>query len=301
MDPGIDDALALILGLHRLHVLGVTTVAGNVEVQQTYQNAHRILHVAGREEVPVLAGADRPLCHPLLKAEDIHGFSGMDGFPWDLGPVAKPGQPAWQWMADQVDAHPHTLHLIATGPMTNLALWCLCYPGQVHLLESVTCMAGALPGTKMDKTHEFNIYVDPHAADIVFRQAVNLSIIGINVTHRALVPIADLRRLSDFGRVGEMLAALLTFYARHARGEGGDPNAIPIDDAVAVAAVDVPEIFQWTSLPLTVVREGELRGTVVVAPFGSDRPDVRIAREIDVPAFLEWLWHSLESGVLSAR
>jgi inosine-uridine nucleoside N-ribohydrolase len=294
MDPGIDDALALVAALNRLNVLGVSTVAGNATQEQTFQNAHRILQFTRHSTVPVVSGADRPLFYPLLTAEDIHGFSGMGAYTWEAPDVSPSDEVAWNWMARRLSALSHPCHLIATGPLTNIAMLLWSHPEIQSQLASISCMAGALPGTKMDKAFEFNVYVDPHAADVVFRYGQDVRLIGINVAHSALFPLSELERFKRYGRVGHMLFDLLGFYAKHARGEGGDPSAMPLDDAMVVAATDAPEMFQWEEMPLTVVREGPLRGTVVIAPYASKRAPVKTATAVDVSQFFEWLWASLD-------
>ncbi|MHB1611123.1 MAG: nucleoside hydrolase [Sulfobacillus sp.] len=293
MDPGIDDALAMVVALNRFTVIGVSTVAGNAPVEQTFQNAHRILQFTRHSTIPVVAGADRPLFYPLLTAEDIHGFSGMGAYTWDVPDVPHSGELAWNWMARRLTTSSVRCHLVATGPLTNIAMLLWAHPESHEHIGSISCMGGALPGSKMDKAFEFNVYVDPHAADVVFRYGPNVRLIGINVAHRALMPVSQLDRFKQFGRVGQMLFDLLQFYAVHARGEGGDPQAMPLDDALVVAATEAPELFQWEEMPLTVVREGPLRGTVVLAPYAAEREPVQVATSVDAPQFFEWLWASL--------
>ncbi len=292
MDPGIDDALAMVTALARLNVRGVTTVAGNVSLAQTFHNAHFVLEQAGRR-LPVFAGAEGPLFYPLLTAHHIHGTSGLGDAIASSGHHAIPSERAWTWLAAAVSHQRGPCHLIATGPLTNIALLLLAFPEVSQQLASITCMAGGMPGTRLDKDVDFNVFVDPHAADAVFRYGIHLRLVGINVTHRARVRLADLDRLDSYGRLGKVLHAMLSFYGEKSRGEGGDLNAFPVDDAVAVAAVDAPDLFRWESLPLTVVLEGPLRGTVVVSPLSTKRPPVKVAADLNVPGFLDWLWESL--------
>jgi pyrimidine-specific ribonucleoside hydrolase len=294
MDPGIDDALALSVALNRLDVLGVTTVAGNVGVEHTFQNAHHVLRHTGRS-IPVVAGAHGPLFYPLVTAKHIHGKAGLGDYTWDSPDVPVPKDHAWTWLWQQLQQASAPCHLVATGPLTNVALLLLAYPEATRHLAAITCMAGGMPGAKLDKAAEFNVFVDPHAADAVFRYGEQVQMVGINVTHRALLPLADLPRLQQYGRVGQMLFTLLSYYGQAARGEGGNPDAFPVDDVVAVAAVHAPELFEWKSMPLTVVLEGPLRGTVVLSPYATTRPEVHVAADIHVPDFLDWLWSSFDA------
>lgn len=292
MDPGVDDAVALAVALRRLDVLGVCTVAGNASLAETFQNAWHLVRYAG-SDLPVLAGADQPLFYPLETAKAIHGPGGLANQVWPNAAPAPGPTRAWHWVANRMREE-ETCHLIATGPLTNVATFALAYPDLRDRFATITCMAGVRPGTKLDKTAEFNVYVDPHAADAVFLYGSRVRLVGINVCHQALVPIRDLSRLKASQPWGSLLYPLLTYYADKARGEGGDPAAFPVDDVVAVAAVDVPDLFRWESMPLTVVMEGPLRGTVVISPFATQRPDVQVATAIDVPGFLDWLWTSFE-------
>lgn len=297
MDPGIDDSWAIAVALSRCTVSGISAVAGNVALEHTFQNTHDVLKVLDHSETPVFPGADGPLLEPLITAKAFHGEQGLGHFVADASNIPAIGANTprvWSWWAQHAVRNRDT-HLIATGPLTNLAMAFLAFPELRSSWRSITAMCGALPGTEMDKAKEFNVYVDPHAADVVFRYGERVQMLGINVAHKALVPIRDLSLLPKYGKVGHMLAKMLSFYTIEARGEGGDPNAFPIDDVVAVAAVSYPEIFQWRELPLTVVREGPLRGTVVISPIDIKRPAVRVALDIEVPEFLTWLWESMET------
>ncbi len=301
MDPGIDDSWALVVGMSQCDVQGISTVAGNVPLANTFGNAKRIMSVIGEQAPPIIPGADHPLLTPLVTAREFHGEGGVGA--WEGGgaeevPVGTVR--VWNWWASHPEALQQT-HLIATGPLTNLGVALLAHPELADRFASVTLMCGALPGTQLDKAQEFNVYVDPQAADLVFHWGKRVQLIGINVCHTALIPIADLKRLSQYGRVGEMLSRMLSFYSERSRGEGGDPGAFPIDDVVAVAAVARPEFFTWQELPLAVVREGPLRGTVVVSPVDLKRPPVRVAVSVDAAAFRNWVWESMEHYRPGAR
>jgi inosine-uridine nucleoside N-ribohydrolase len=293
MDPGIDDALALVAAMHRLPVIGVSTVAGNASVDNTFQNAHRILRAVGRT-VPVYRGAERPLFYALLMARDIHGFSGLGAYPVLDPPAVASPIPSWEWMAQTIRQRAEPCHLLATGPLTNVALLLWSAPDVAQRLASITCLGGAMPGTRMDKAYEFNVYVDPHAADVVFRYGRNVSLIGVDLAHRVLMPLAEIERFRRYGSAGQLLHEVLGYYAAHARGEGGDPTAMPVDDVLVVAAHHRPELFRWQEMPLTVVHEGPLRGTVVVAPYAAERQPVKVATDIDLTGFFDWLWESFE-------
>ncbi len=293
MDPGIDDAWALLLAMNQSIIRGVSTVAGNASLENTYANARQLLEIAGGQDVPLIPGALGPLLTPLVRAEEFHGQGGLG--EWSIpSEVIPPELPrVWSWWSIHSEELKST-HLIATGPLTNIAISLLAYPLLSNIWASVTCMGGALPGAQTDKAQEFNVYSDPHAADIVFHWGTRVQLIGINVAHKAVILLEDLDRLSGMGQVGHMLGKMLQFYSKRALGEGGNPEGFPVDDVVAVAAVVKPSIFQWREMPLAVVREGPLRGTVVLSPIDVRRPSVRVAVDVDIAAFRKWLWEAMD-------
>jgi len=294
MDPGIDDAWALVVAVNQCRVAGVSTVAGNVPLENTFGNTREILRVAGRETLPVIPGAVGPILSPLITATAFHGEGGVGEWESHSETVPESSSRVWSWWHEHPDELADT-HLIATGPLTNVAISLLAFPDLAQRWASVTFMGGALPGAQVDKAQEFNVYVDPHAADIVFHWARSVHLIGINVAHKALIPIRDLPRLRRYGAVGDMLSKMLSFYSERSRGEGGDPGAFPIDDVVAIAAVAQPHLFEWREMPLAVVREGPLRGAVVLSPIDVRRPNVSVATDVDVAGFRRWVWESMEA------
>ncbi len=293
MDPGIDDAWAMATARSQCQVVGVSAVAGNVELPHTYGNAERLMEELDLD-CPLLPGADHPILGPLITAKAFHGPGGVGGWEGRTRVVSDDQQRVWTYWAEK-ESGLHDVHLVATGPLTNLAIAYLAHPGLARAFSSVTCMCGALPGAQVDKAQEFNVYVDPHAADIVFHWAQPVQLIGINVAHKALIPVRDVDRLTQYGAVGQSLHQMLAFYSQRSRGEGGNPTAFPIDDVVAVAAVAQPELFQWREMPLAVVREGPLRGAVVISPIDIKRPPVKVAVDINVDGFRDWVWEAMEA------
>ena len=297
MDPGIDDAWALVVAATALQIEGVSAVAGNVPVSSTAKNAREVLSLLGRERVRVYPGANRPLIYEPLTAESFHGNTGLGPWTPRASNVFDHALPVWShWAKAQEAGRTSTLELIATGPLTNLALGYLTVPDFDSLWSSITVMCGAMPGVRADKHDEFNVYVDPHAADVLFQRGHNVRVVGINVAHQALLPLSDVDRLADgYGPIGRFLSAALRFYSEKARGEGGDPNAFPVDDVVAVAAVMAPSLFQWAEMPLTVVREGPMRGALLITPKDEDRPLVKVATGIDARGFRDFLWERMKT------
>jgi purine nucleosidase len=297
-DPGHDDALALVLaaGDPRLRLLGVTTVAGNQTLDKTTRNALRILALAGVSGVPVAAGCDRPLVGELTVAEDIHGASGLDGPDLD-GPVAKVEDVhAVDLMRRLLTGSAEPVTLIATGPLTNVALLLRSHPEVVPQVRRIVFMGGSTERGNSTPYGEFNIVTDPEAADIVLRSGLPITMIGLNVTHQAPATAAVIAEFRGSGtRLGSVCADLMTFFAGTYRRVFGfaDP---PVHDPVAVAAVIDPALVRTVAAPVAVELTGAYtRGaTVVDLHRRSGRPaDVDVAVGLDVDAF----WRLLMAAV----
>jgi inosine-uridine nucleoside N-ribohydrolase len=292
-DPGHDDAIALLLALGspELQLLGVTTVSGNQTLEKTTANAIRVLDHVGRADVPVTAGAERPLVRERHTAAEVHGETGLDG-PDLPGPSRLP-EPmhAIDWLADAVAASPDPVTLVATGPLTNVALFMARYPGLVSHLGRIVLMGGAIGEGNTTPAAEFNIWVDPEAADRVFQSGVDLTMVGLDVTHQALMTAAHAERFAASGRAGQLVADLYGFYARfHRRRYGWD--GAPVHDAVAVAHVIDPTLLTLTHCGVVIDTGPELsRGRTNVDRWGDMgwRPNCHVAVGIDAPRFLEML------------
>jgi inosine-uridine nucleoside N-ribohydrolase len=240
-DPGHDDAIALLLALAspELEVLGVTTVAGNQTLPKTTANAIRVLDLANRGDVPVAAGAAAPLVRELHVAAHVHGETGLDG-P-DLPPPSRQplGRHAVDFLAEQIRARDGAVTLVPTGPLTNVALLLALHPDARP--ERIVLMGGAVAAGNVTPAAEFNIWADPEAAARVFASGIDLTMVGLDVTHKALFTPAHEQRLE--GRVGAVVRGLLEFYgAFHRREYGWDGS--PIHDAVAVAHVARPDLLE---------------------------------------------------------
>ncbi|MDH4116515.1 MAG: nucleoside hydrolase [Acidimicrobiia bacterium] len=262
-DPGHDDAIAILLALAspELDLVGITTVAGNTTVDKTTVNALRVLAVAGRPDVPVAAGADRPLVRGLHVAEHIHGVSGLDGpeVP-EAASEPVPGH-AVEAMAGWLAAAARPVTLVPTGPLTNIALLLERHPQVRPSIERIVLMGGSIGLGNVTPSAEFNIWVDPDAAAAVFGSGLDVTMVGLDVTHHTLLSVDDSEVLRASGSVGRFVAELTDFFrARYARIYG-DPIA-PIHDAAAVAHVIDPTIIKTrrlnveveTASPLTVGR-----------------------------------------------
>jgi inosine-uridine nucleoside N-ribohydrolase len=299
-DPGQDDAIALLLALAspELEVVGVTTVAGNQTVDKTTVNALKVLELAGRSDIPVARGADRPLVGDLVVADDAHGATGLDG-P-DLPPPTR--EPvaghAVDFLADKLGSAERPLVLVAIGPLTNVALLLASYPETAGKIERIVLMGGAIGAGNQTASAEFNIWTDPEAAFRVFGSGLDLTMIGLDVTNKAVLTAEDAAHLRGSGPVGEAVAAMLDFYIGFYTGFYEHGGA-PIHDAVAVAQVLRPELV--TTLDRHVAIEcgaGVCRGRTVVDMRRRTQlpdPNSHVGVDIDVPSFRELLFGRLGS------
>jgi inosine-uridine nucleoside N-ribohydrolase len=294
-DPGHDDAIALMLALAspELELLGVTTVAGNQTLEKTTANAIRLLEFVGRVDVPVAAGADRPLVREQYVASYVHGETGLDG-P-DLPPPQ--GAPlerhAVDFLADRIREHDGNVTLVPTGPLTNIALLLALHPDARP--QGIVLMGGAIAEGNVTPAAEFNIWADPEAAARVFASGIDVTMVGLDVTHKALFTPAHVGRLA--GRVGRMVAELLEFYG-HFHKEVYDFDGSPIHDAVAVAHVIRDDLVRTEHLNTEIDVESELcRGRTVVDLWrrSGREPNSHVGVDIDADGFLDLLVERLNS------
>jgi inosine-uridine nucleoside N-ribohydrolase len=294
-DPGHDDAIALLLALAspELELLGVTTVAGNQTVEKTTANAIRVLDFVGRADVPVAAGADRPLVREPFVAGYVHGETGLDG-P-DLPPPSREplDRHAVEFLAERIRAADRPVTLVPTGPLTNVALLLALHPEARP--ARIVLMGGAIAEGNVTPAAEFNVWADPEAAARVFASGIDVTMIGLDVTHKALLGDRHAQRLD--GRVGEMVRALLAFYGDfHRKTYGWDGS--PIHDAVAVAHVARADLVETRHLNVEVDTESELcRGRTVVDVWSRSgrAPNAHVGVEIRGEEFLDLLVDRLNS------
>ena len=290
-DPGHDDAIALLLALAspEVEVLGVTTVHGNQTLSKTTANALRVLDLAGRGEIAVAAGADRPLERELTVASHVHGESGLDG---PALPAASRGpleEGAVEFMARAIAASPLPVTLVPTGPLTNVALL-LERTGGANV-ERVVLMGGSIAEGNMTPAAEFNIWADPEAAAAVFRAGIDTTMIGLDVTHRAVTTPALQQRLRASGTTGAFVADLVEFFTVFHRETYGWEGA-PIHDAVAVAHVIQPGIVTTIPCNVEIELESDLcRGRTVVDRWQRTgrHPNAHVGIDLETGRFFELL------------
>jgi len=294
-DPGHDDAIALLLALAspELELLGVTTVAGNQTLEKTTANAIRVLEFVGRADVPVAVGADRPLVREPFVAAYVHGETGLDG-PDLPPPESHPiGRHAADFLADKIREADGAVTLVPVGPLTNIALMLALHPDARP--ERIVLMGGAVAEGNVTPAAEFNIWCDPEAAARVFASGIDVTMIGLDVTHRALFTTAHVGRLA--GRVGEMVTELLRFYGSYHREVYGFDGS-PIHDAVAVAHLIRSDLVETKHLNVEIDVDSELcRGRTVVDLWQrTDRnANAHVGVDVDADGFLELLIERINS------
>ncbi|MFI7542264.1 nucleoside hydrolase [Actinoplanes sp. NPDC049599] len=300
-DPGHDDALALVLaaGDPGVRLLGVSTVAGNQTLDKTTRNALRILALAGVTDVPVAAGCDRPLVGELTVAADIHGASGLDGPDLDV-PVAEVADVhGVELMRRLIVGAAEPVTLIATGPLTNVGLLLRRHPEVVPGVRRVVFMGGSTDRGNTTPYGEFNIVTDPEAADIVLRSGLPTTMIGLNVTHRALATTEIIAEFRGLGTpLGAVCAELMTYFAGTYRRVFGFAHP-PVHDPIAVAAVIDPALVRTVAAPVAVELAGTYtRGATVVDLHGRTGREaaVDVAVGLEVDAF----WRLLMAAVRTA-
>ncbi len=244
-DPGQDDAVAILLALAspELEVLGLTTVAGNVPLALTSRNALMVCELAGRRDIPVYAGADRPLLKPLVTAEFVHGKTGLDGPTLPEPTLALADGHAVDFLIDTL-MHEDRVTLCPLGPLTNIALALAREPRIAARIERIVLMGGGgFEGGNITPAAEFNIYVDPQAADLVFRSGVPITMAPLDVTHQALTTRARVAAIRALGTpLGEAVALWLEFFERFDEQKYGQEGG-PLHDPCVIAWLLRPELF----------------------------------------------------------
>ena len=291
-DPGIDDAVAIMLALAspELDVRAVTTVGGNAGLAHTTGNALRLLHLLDRDDVPLAAGADVPLVRRDSRPDaGVHGDDGFGGVVLDPAPRGPDERSAVQLMAHVLTSSAEPVTLIALGPLTNVAALLAAVPAAAARIERVVLMGGgARVLGNMTPAAEFNIWYDPDAAARVLAAGVPVTMVGLDVTHRAVTTPDDWAGLrASGGRVARAVGTMVDFYTAYYRESVGT-DATPQHDALAVAAVVRPEVVTTHRLHVDVECAGTLtRGMTVVDVdrVGEHEPRTDVALDVDAAAF----------------
>jgi len=295
-DPGQDDALAILLALgspEEIDVLAITAVAGNVPLELTEKSARKLVALAGRTDLPVHAGCDRPMVRDLVTAEYVHGKTGLDGADLPEPEVPLVDEHAVHAIIRILRSEPSgTVTLCPVGPLTNIAMAMRLAPDIVSRIKAIVLMGGAIGVGNVTPAAEFNIYVDPHAADVVFRAGVPLVMHGLDVTHKALVTPSRLKAIEAIGSdVSRAVVGLLTFYNKfdQAKGEG---QGAPLHDPCAIAYVMSPDLFagRQCHIAIDTLSERSMGRTLVDWRERSEEPSNALAiDQIDADRFFSLL------------
>ncbi len=303
-DPGQDDAIAILLALAspELEVLGITTVAGNVPLELTTRNAQLVCGLAGRDDVPIYAGCERPLLRRLVTAEAVHGKTGMDGPEWGEPTVPVQPEHAVDWLvATLLAADDGEITLCPVGPLTNVAMAIVREPRVIPKVDRIITMGGAyFVGGNTTPAAEFNVYVDPHAADVVYRSGIPIVTMPLDVTHRALMTdewIDSMRALG--GQLGTNVAAMLSFYERYDIERYGQHGG-PLHDPATIAYLVQPELYRGKPVHVRVETQSELTMGMTVVDYwdrwGVD-PNCTWVTEVDNAGFFELIRDRLSTLV----
>jgi pyrimidine-specific ribonucleoside hydrolase len=294
-DPGIDDALALLLALAspEVDLRLVTTVHGNVDLAQTTENALRVLHLAGRSDVPVAAGARTSLVFPLAeRAGHVHGAAGLGGVVLPSSPAVVDPRPAVVALAELLMASEQPVTVAAIGPLTNIALLVAVYPDAAARIGRLVVMGGsATRGGNVTGAAEFNVWADPEAAEVVFRAGLPTVMVGLDVTLPTVLTEEGIARFAAAGPVGAQAAAVLQQYLDHARTAYGTQGVV-VHDALALTEAIVPGTLRTVRRDVVVdTGPGAGRGqTLVDRRAPSSAPDaVAVAEDVDSESAVEFL------------
>ncbi|KMN20417.1 nucleoside hydrolase [Pseudomonas weihenstephanensis] len=278
-DPGADDVVALLLALaspEQLNVRAITTVAGNVRLDKTSRNARLAREWAGREEIPVYAGAPRPLVRSPIYAENIHGQEGITGVPVHEPAKGLESKNAVNYLIETLTAaKPGSVTIAMLGPQTNLALALTQAPGIAKGIKEVVVMGGAhFNGGNITPVAEFNLYADPHAADVVLNSGVKLTYIPLDVTHKILTSDARLKQIASLGNTaGKLVGGILNEYVKGDMEHYGLPGG-PVHDASVIAYLLEPGLFTGREVNLVIdTREGPTFGQTIADWYNTlDQP-----------------------------
>jgi len=299
-DLGQDDAVAILLALGsaELEIVGISAVAGNVPLKLTEKNARKICELAGRPDIKVYAGAIRPLARELVTAEEVHGKTGLNGPQLPDPKMKLQHQYAVDFIVETLmKEEAGTITLCALGPLTNVALALIREPKIAPRIKEIVLMGGGFfEGGNVTPTAEFNIYVDPQAADLVFKSGIPIVMMPLDVTHKALTTAKRTQAIRKLGtRVGTATAEMLEFFERFDEEKYGTDGG-PLHDPCVIAYLLKPELFNGRKCSVTVETASELTmGMTVIDWWGvTKRPkNAMVMRDIDHDGFFALLLERL--------
>ena len=293
-DPGQDDAIAILLALAsaELEVLGITCVSGNVPLSLTTRNALLICELAGRVDMSVFAGCDRPMVRPLVTAEAVHGNTGLDGPEWDEPTMSLSAVHAVDWMIETLmGSNDGEITVCPVGPLTNIGMALVREPRIAPKIAEIVTMGGAyFVGGNVTPGAEFNVYVDPHAAEVVYSSGIPIVTRSLDVTHRALMSPEWVQSIADIGTtVGQKASQMLSFYDRRDAGRHGERGG-PVHDPATIAYLLSPSLYSGKDAHVAIETASELTmGMTVVDYWGrhAGEPNAHWITEVDSDGFFE--------------
>ncbi len=299
-DPGQDDAVAIMmaLGSPELEVLGITVVAGNVPLNLTARNTRIICELAGRTDIKIFAGADKPIRGDQVTAEHAHGSSGLDGIELFEPSIPLQKMHATDFLLQTVSERPSkTVSLCPIGPLTNIALALKRKPEIGRRIEQIVMMGGGyfIQGN-VTPSAEFNIFADPEAAEIVFQSGIPITMLPLDVTHKVL---ANKRRLNCIKSINnsasDALAGMLSFYGRYNSKKYGEDGA-PLHDPTAIAWLIDPDLFTGKFCNVEIeVNSSLTRGATVIDWWGvtGRKENATVINDVDANGFFKLLFERL--------
>jgi inosine-uridine nucleoside N-ribohydrolase len=298
-DPGHDDMMAIILACasSKINLLGITTVAGNHSGDKTLNNALKTLTLIGETHIPVARGFDKPLFRELTVAPHIHGASGLDGADLPEPGIEPSTLGAVDFIVQTLENKPKKSLIVATGPLTNIAMVLFKNPNLKKKIERIVIMGGALCDSNITPSAEFNIYVDPEAAKIVLESGLPITMVTLDVSNKALFTPRDIEKIESMGgNISKIVGSLLKFFYKTNRDTFGFRGA-PLHDPITVAYTIDPEILKTKSLSVEVETIGVLtRGRIVADIYGitGKEPNVEVSSKLDLGRYKKLIFDAIK-------
>ncbi|TCQ76848.1 pyrimidine-specific ribonucleoside hydrolase [Raoultella ornithinolytica] len=294
-DPGHDDAIAIVLALAspELDVKAITSSAGNQTPEKTLRNVLRMLTLLQRQDIPVAGGARKPLMRELIIADNVHGESGLDGPALPEPDFAPQNCTAIELMAKTLRESPQPVTIVATGPQTNVALLLNSHPELHDKIARIVMMGGAMVLGNWQPAAEFNIYVDPEAAEIVFQSGIPVVMAGLDVTHRAQIHDRDIERFRQVGNpVATIVAELLDFFMEYHKDAKWGFTGAPLHDPCTIAWLLKPELFTCAERWVGVETQGKYTQGMTVVDYyflTGNQPNTTVLLDVDREGFVDLL------------
>lgn len=298
-DPGVDDSAAILAALHmqELDILGISAVSGNVLHEHTFRNARALVELGGRGDIPVYPGATAPMRRESLTAAYVHGVNGLGGVKIPDPVIPAKTEMAWDALYKAAKAYPHELVLIAVGPLTNIGMAFAKYGQLPKLLKEIIIMGGSASVGNTTPAAEFNVLVDPEAADIMFASDVHITMCGLDVTLKAMIMPDEIESLAEIGPQGKFLRDALQCSLAFVR-QFGFPG-VPLHDVCAVFYAAYPELFKGEEAGVRVETEGEFTLGKTVTDLYSDyqmeKKNTFVVLDVDRDGFVKKFMELMEN------